>query len=247
MKKNYTLLLAFMLLMTTSFAQKGLNLGLNGQYTGITIVNQNSWGIGEEYDYAFTTGSSFGFDVGYNFTDEIGIYSGFGMMTLGQDYLDTYKHGENEVASEWERNVRLKYNVLPIMFKFTGSETRVNFIGGFGVMFAFLKEAEQTWTQDGSDYTEVFINEFTDKPFNMGAADVTDRFETMDIMVNLELGARIFIIDDLYVDATVNLAYGLKDINGADWQMEDTDGHYNASHNAFGGVKVGVGYVLFGE
>ena len=65
--------------------------------------------------------------------------------------------------------------------------------------------------------------------------------------VNLELGARIFVMDELYIDATLFGAYGLKDINAADWRIENNDGEYNGSHNAYGGIKVGVAYVLFGD
>ena len=243
MKKIYTLLLAIMLISTATMAQKGLSLGLNGEFTGITIINQNSWGNGHEYDYKFTTGSAFGLDVGYNFTDELGLYSGFGMMTLGQDYTDKYSEIPDGTESDWERTIRLKYNVIPVMLKFTGSETTVNFIGGFGILVAMLKQADQTWTKDGNDWT----GDIEDGNSNLGAKDVTNRYESTDIIINLELGARIFFIDNLYMDATINLGYGVKDINAEGWRIPDTGGAYSASHNAYGGIKIGIAYVLFGE
>lgn len=246
MKKTYTLLLALILILPASYAQKGLNIGLNGQYTAITIVNQNSWGNGHEYDYVVTNGNAFGFDIGYNFTNEVGFYTGFGMMTLGQDYSDLYKAEGSEVDSSWERTLRFKYNVIPIMFKFTGDENRVNFIGGFGMLYAMMKSAEQTWTQDGKPYTE-FLERSNGDSYELTAKDVTDRFEDTDIIVNLELGARIFVLNDLYIDATFNFGYGLKDINTAGWRMNNTDDMYSASHNAYGGFKIGVAYILFGE
>ncbi|NOR87301.1 MAG: outer membrane beta-barrel protein [Bacteroidales bacterium] len=241
MKNFYALLLALLLVVPATYAQKGLSLGLNGEFTGITIVNQNIWGYGPEYDYSLTNSSAFGFDVGYNFNDQMGVYSGLSFMTLGQDYIDSYDD------SEWERTLRFKYQVIPIMFKFSSSENTVNFIGGIGILFAMMKEAEQTWTQDGASYHETFVNPITGDDFDMGATDVTDRFEKNDIILNLELGARIFIMDELYVDATVNFGYGVKDINNSDWHIPNTDDTYNASHNAYGGFKVGVAYVLFGE
>lgn len=246
MKKVYTLLLALMFVAPASYAQKGLNIGLNGQYTTISIVNQNAWGNDREYDYAVTTGFAYGFDIGYNFTNEVGIYTGYGMMTLGQDYTDSYRPDGTDVKSDWERTLRMQYNVIPIMFKFTGDENRVNFIGGFGMLYAMMKSAEQTWTKDGNPYTE-FIEMPDDASYELTATDVTDRFEKTDIIVNLELGARIFVLNDLYVDATFNFGYGLKDINASDWQMNNNGGEYNASHNAYGGFKIGVAYILFGE
>lgn len=241
MKKIYVLILAFGMLAAVSYGQKGLNLGINGMSLSSSIVNQNTWGNGHEYDYKVSFGSSFGFDAGYNFNDNIGLYSGFWMMNLGQSYTDSYDN------SSWERKLKFKYNVIPIMFKFTGSESRVNFIGGVGILYAMMSKAEQTWTKDGAAYSELFENSITGKTFDIGATDVTDRYEKNDIILNLELGARIVIIENLYIDATLNFGYGIKDINAVEWQIPDSDGVYSPSHNAYGGFKVGVAYVLFGE
>ena len=251
MKKLYTLLFAMLLISSASFAQKGLNIGLNGSYNAVTIVNQNTWGASnssgdiQEYDYDLTFGTGFGLDVGYNFNDDLGIYSGFRTMSMGNNYHDSYTWSGKE--SEFDRKLKLSYNIIPITFKFTGSQSTVNFIGGVGVLIAMMKEAEQTWTKDGGQYSEIYMNEFTKEPYDIGATDVTDRFNSTDIILNLELGARIFIIDNLYVDATMNFGYGLMDINHKDWQMKNADGEYKASHNAFAGAKIGVAYVLFGE
>ncbi len=238
MKRIYTLLLAIMLIIPASYAQKGLSLGVNGEYTGITIINQNTWDTGREYDYTFTNAGAFGFDVGYNFTDELGIYSGFGIMTLGQDYTDAYAVVAGGEESNWERTLRFNYHVVPLMFKFTGSENTVNFIGGFGILYAVMKEAEQTWTKDGEPWNNAE---------GAGNTNVTERFNKKDIILNIEFGARIFVMDNLYIDATMNLGYGLTDINDEAWRTPNKDGMYNASHNAYGGIKVGVAYVLFGE
>ena len=247
MKKIYTLLLALMLVLPATYAQKGLSLGLNGEFLGTTIVNQNTWGNGHEYDYDISTGSAFGLDVGYNFNDKIGIYTGFSMMNLGQKYKDTYSTPGTTIESDWSRQLKFKYNVIPIMVKFVGSETTVNFIGGFGISIAMMKEASQIWTKDGADYHEIFENEFTGETFDMGAEDVTERFNKTDIFVNLEMGARIFFMDNLYMDATLNAGYGVKDMNQSDWQMKNKDGEYNPSHNGYIGAKIGIAYVLFGE
>lgn len=231
MKKIYTLLLALAIVLPASYAQKGLNIGANGAFISPSIVNQNSWGNGHEYDYEVTFTNSFGFDVGYNFTDNFGIYSGFWFMTLGQNYSDSYDD------ASWERELRFKYNTIPVMFKYTGIESSVNFVAGIGILYSMMSEASQTWTKDGNAWD----------PTDLGKADVTDRFESSDIILNAELGARIVVIDNLYVDATLNLGYGLKDINAADWQTPDNGGVYNASHNVYGGFKIGVAYVLFGD
>lgn len=243
MKRFFTIMLLLALVIPASYAQKGLNIGGHFMFLSSSIVNQNTWGNGKEYDYAITSNSSYGLDIGYNFNDNIGIYSGYWMMNLGQNYTDEYNDFEETTSSSFERNLMFKYNVIPVMFKFTGTETRVNFMGGFGVLFALMKDAEQTWTKNGNPYTQIS----EDETYEITAKDVTDRYETNDIILNLELGARIVIIENLYVDATLNFGYGLKDINAADWQTPNNDGVYSASHNAYAGFKVGVAYVLFGD
>lgn len=237
MKRFLTIMLLLALVIPASYAQKGLNVGGNFMYLSSFMVNQNTWGNGREYDFAATSNSSFGLDIGYNFNDNIGLYTGYWMMNLGQNYTDDYED------STWERNLKFKYNVIPVMLKFTGSETRVNFMGGFGILFAMMNDAEQTWLRDGSAYTQIS----EDESYEITAKDITDRYEKNDIILNLELGARIVIIENLYVDATLNFGYGLKDINAADWQIPNNDGVYSASHNAYAGFKVGVAYVLFGD
>ena len=236
MKRFLTIMLLLALVIPASYAQKGLNVGGNFMYLSSSIVNQNTWGNGREYDYKVTTNNSFGLDIGYNFNDKIGLYTGFWKMNLGQDYTDSYDE------SNWERSVNLNYNVIPVMLKFSGTDTRVNFMGGFGVLFAMMNEAEQTWLQDGNPYQE-----FNDNEEEITAKDVTNRFEKNDIILNLELGARILIIENLYIDATLNAGYGLKDMNAVEWQTPNSDGVYSASHNAYAGIKVGVAYVLFGD
>ncbi len=241
MKNFYTLLLALTFVVTASYAQKGLSLGVNGAYVNTNILNQNTWGNGHEYDYKLTFSFAYGFDIGYNFTDNLGLYTGFGFLNLGQDYTDSYD-GKN-----WERSLLFKYNVIPIMFKYTGSQARVNFVGGVGILYAMMKQADQTWTRDGAAYHEMGETINSKEEFDIGASDVTDRYTKNDIILNLEVGARIIIIDNLYIDALLNFGYGIKDINEPDYHFINKDGNYDPSHNAFVGFKVGVAYVLFGE
>jgi len=236
-----------LMLIPATYAQKGLQVGGNFTYLSSSIINQNVWGVGREYDYKLTFNSSFGLDVGYNFNEKMGIYTGFWMTTLGQDYTDEYALEGSETVSSWERSLKLKYNMIPVMLRFSNSLNRVNFLGGIGVSFAFLNKAEQEWLKDGSAYNETLENPITGKNFDVGASDVTDRFESSDIFLNVELGARIFVMDELYIDASLFGAYGFKDINAADWQIKNNDGEYIGSHNVFGGLKIGVAYVLFGE
>lgn len=222
-------------------AQKGLHLGANYMAVSSSIVNQNSWAIGHEYDYEFSFRNSFGIDVAYHFSDQIGIYSGYWFTELGQDYSDSYG------GSDWTRELHLKYNFIPVMVKFTGTKAKVNFLGGAGILIGTLNDGSQEWLQDGQPYDDIINNPITGDPFQPGAEDVTERFNKSEIMLNFDLGGRIGISDHLYLDATLNMAYGLTDINADDFQTSDPGGSYEPSHNAYGGIKLGLAYVLSGK
>lgn len=240
MKKLFTLLLIMALASPIVMAQKGLSLGANIMPLSSSIVNQNTWGNGHEYDYALTFNSSFGFDVGYSFTEQIGLYTGYWFTNFGQKYTDSYDD------SDFTRKLKFKYSVIPVMLRFSSSENTVNFLGGVGILIANMRQADQEWLKDGASFAQA--GETTEGTvFNIPADDVTDRYNKTDIAVNIELGARIIVIDNLYIDASLNFGYGLKDINAAEYQIKDSEGVYNASHNAYGGFKVGVAYILFGE
>ena len=133
------------------------------------------------------------------------------------------------------------------MVKFNGTNSTVNFIGGAGILLANLKEANQEWLRDGNTYVDNITNPITGETFDLGASDVTDRFAKSDILINLEVGARFLFGEKLFLDAELNFGYGLKDINAEDWQIENNEGIYDPSHNAFAGLKIGLAYVLFGD
>ena len=239
MKSFLTLLLAT-LLIPTIHAQKGLVVGANYMPLNTNIINQDTWGNGHEYDYLPTYSSSFGIDVGYNFSDNIGVSTGYWFTDLGQDYEDSYN------GSDWERRVKLKYTMIPIMAKFNGSKSKVNFLGGAGILIANLQEANQEWLRDGETFMQTITNPNTGETFDLGTSDVTERFASSDIFINLEVGARFLFGEKLFLDASLNFGYGLSDINAEDWQIPNNDGNYDPSHNAFAGLKIGLAYILLG-
>lgn len=239
--KSTVLVFFFLAIGTLTYAQKGFNVGANFAALSTNIINQNTWGIGREYDYEFTINTSYGLDVGYNFSDQMGIYSGIWFTTLGQDYSDNYN------GSAWERSVQLKYSMIPVMLKFTSTKAKVNFLGGVGVLIASLSEANQEWLRDGNPYVDNITNPNTGESFNPGEEDVTDRFNQSDIILNIDLGGRILLGTNLHLDLTLNMGYGFNDINAEDWQIPHLDGEYELSRNAFAGIKAGLVYVFAGK
>jgi hypothetical protein len=238
--KRLLTLAAFTLLAWNGYAQKGFLIGANAMPLNSNIINQNTWGNGREYDYKPTYNFSFGIDVGYNFSDNVGIRSGYWFTDLGQQYLDSYS------SSEWERTLTLKYNMIPVMLMFNGTGSKINFLGGVGVVIANLQEAQQEWLRDGQQYSEIIQNPITGDDFDLGATDVTERFNSSDLFISLDLGARVLLGEKLVLDATLDFGYGLTDINHEDWQIPNGSGVYDPSHNAYAGLKIGLAYLLFG-
>lgn len=226
--------------LSSGIAQQGFSIGVNFMPMSSNIVNQNTWGNGREYDYVATLRTSFGIDVGYSLSEHFGIYSGYWFTDLGQNYDDAY------LSSDWERELTFKYNMIPLMVKFNGTGNTVNFMAGAGVLLANLKEAQQEWLRDGAPYSQNINNPITGESFDLGEADVTDRYVKSDILINLEVGARFLFSEKLFLDASLNFGYGLKDINHEDWQIPNGEGIYDPSHNAFVGLRLGLAYVLFG-
>jgi outer membrane protein with beta-barrel domain len=240
MKKMVLILLVSIIIVPVSFAQKGAFVGVNGSLLSTNIINQNIWGSsgGFEYDYKITLKGSFGLDVGYNFSEKMGIYTGFWIMNMGQNYTGSQK------GIEWERELKFKYNAIPVMFRYYRTSSKIRLIGGVGFVFAMLNEGSQTWTCDGNKYSEIGKTIDNNKDFDLGDEDVTDRFKN-DIILNLELGGRKEITENIYLDATLNLGIGLLDINDEDYRFKDPEGNYEASHNFYGGLKVGIAYKIF--
>ncbi len=236
-----TLLLVCVAL-TTVTAQKAkhFEIGLQGGYGSVWIINQNNYGI-QEMDYEYTWGGGFNFQAGYNFNNNIGVFTEVGVLNQGQKYQDVL-HNE-----EVKRSVDLKYLNIPVFFKYSYGESRARFRLLVGPQFCFLQKAEQTYQVNGEDFSE----EKEDKDgnvFNVGSKDITERYNSMDIAIVLDLGADIFLVTDmLYLSAGARIFYGVTDINASAYQLDNYDGKYEPSHNAGVTFMLGLHYIIGGK
>ncbi len=225
----------------TAQKDKHFEIGLQGGYGSVWIINQNNYGL-PEMDYEYTWSGGFNFQAGYNFTENIGLFTEVGVLNLGQQYKD-----QGAANSEIARTVDLKYLNVPVFFKYSYGESRARFRLLVGPQFCFLQKAEQTYTINGND----FSYELQDKEgstFDAGASDITDRYNEMDIAFVLDLGADIFLITDmLYLSAGARMFYGLTDINASAYQLKNNDGNYEASHNAGVTFMLGLHYIIAGK
>jgi hypothetical protein len=175
-------------------------------------------------DYEYTWGGGWNFQLGYNFTENIGLFTEVGIMNQGQDYKDTW--GNQNV----QRSVKLKYLNIPLFFKYSYGESRARFRLLVGPQFGLLQKAEHNYTFDGED---------------QGTEDITDRFNSSDISIVLDLGADIFVVEGmLYLSAGARMFYGLADINAEAYQVGD---NYESSHNAGVTFMLGLHYIIAGK
>ena len=204
------------------------------------IINQNNYGL-NEMEYEYTLGTAFNLQVGYNFNSNIGLFAEVGTRSQGQDYSDTWNN-KNDI----KREVSLSYLTVPLLFKYSYGESIARFRLLVGPEISFLQKAEQVYTFDGKSMEGKF--EITDKDghtFDPAAKDITDRYNSMDVSAVIDLGADIFIIQEVfYISAGARFYYGLMDINASAYQIENKEGKYEASHNAGIMFDLGFHYVI---
>ncbi|MCX6248971.1 MAG: outer membrane beta-barrel protein [Bacteroidetes bacterium] len=240
MKKFYFAIVASLLLASfPTFAQKGLYLGVAVSANSVWITNQNNYGL-PEMDYSTTFGMAENINVGYDFTNHLGLKIEFGLNRIGEKYHDTK---DTITGMEtFAREVKLDYFNIPVLFKYRTGGKIVKFYVAVGPQFNFLRTATQTYTKDGVPFSTVLTN-LAGKKFDAGAEDIKDRYNAMDIVARMDLGINIMIIQHLMIDFGFTCGYGLKDLNASDYKMGDfSSGVYHPSHSVFGGLTLGVGW-----
>ena len=245
--------------LSSVYSQIGPNLSLEGSLLFTGISTENTWS-----HYSFnkkpTLGSKFAIEFGYNFTNEWGIYTGFGFMNLGQNYkrepiIKDYGILILEDSSAWDREVSLDYFMFPLMFKTIKHGNKVDFIFGGGINLAILYRANQLVVLNGSDYNSldgsggiildgIVLNDsnimVVDGSYQLSTwtdKEVTNRFKSLDIILNLETGLRFAFWENVYIDILANVGFGLTDINIEERKLPDN----GSSHNLYGGLKLRFG------
>lgn len=223
-------------------------VGGDAAYFLTTIVNQNDYGF-SELDYEFTGNPTFGLSIGYAGYNKHHVQTGVKLLKLGQKYsskLDDVTHS---------RNVELNYIMIPLSYKMVFGDTETNSyatraffsIGGY---VALLNRAETTWSLDGKEVSLVDfyqsqngnILEIAQLAGGSDLEDDKDQFESVDFGVTASVGFRTFITEGLAINLEFLGGYGLGDMNAEDWRLKNSSGDYDASHNAFGGVQLGLHY-----
>lgn len=237
MKKIYSALVAFLLIASIpAIAQKGLYFGVAGTASSTWITNQNNYGL-PEMDYISTVGIGGNINVGYDFTNSLGVKLEIGLATMGQKYKD--KQGD----STFNREVKLKYLTIPVLFKYRTGGSIAKFYIAIGPQFNMLMTGKQTYTLNDKPFVDT-LKTVSGKRFQVGLDDVKERFSSSDIFARMDLGVEITVVKHLMIDLGLTLGYGLMDMNATDYRLPDHSGKYHPSHDVFGGVNLGVNWRL---
>ncbi len=243
MKKYLVIVTAVIMISSlNSFGQKGKELifGVGGAITSVWIQNQNFYGE-PEIDYGPKMGYAFTFNFGYNFTEKISVVAEFQYSAQGQKYdgkqsFDGHKY-------DTKRSIDLQYFNIPVFAKYSFGTGNAKFRFMIGPQFSFLNEATQNYTRDGKTIgtTKTDLN---GKSFVTDAKNIKDRFVNTDISIAIDLGADIYLSKKFFINAGFRVNYGFKDINDPAYRLNDIDGEYSPSHNAWAGLYVGINYIL---
>ena len=240
MKKTFAVFtLALLFLAGPLVAQKQFYFGLAGTGLSSVITNQNNYGLPFEMDYKVTLGAGGNVNIGFDFNNHVGLKLELGYAKLGQQYKDTH----NDTI--YTRNVKLNYLQIPLLFKFrTGGEV-ARFYLMAGPQFNILLSASQEYFKHDSVFTRKGYPNWN-KPTEIGESTITDRYNVLDIMGRLDFGVDITVAKNLFLNVGLTMAYGFMDINATAYQnpLKNPTYTYNASHNIYGGLNVGINYML---
>jgi hypothetical protein len=225
-------------------AQKGLEVGVFVQPQNTWIMNQEDFDAGSEIDFRPTFGVSSGLNVGFNFTDNIGIRSGFTFLSSqGMNY-------KSDVGAGYEPSVKMNYMKVPLMLKFNSDPSAsTSFLFTAGVNLGFLTSAksegfpEANTIQGAVDLATLAFR--APNAFVIGNDDdLTDAYKGFDIQPQIGLGLQANLTNNLNLNFLFTAAYSLGDIEE---ESKKPGGRESSANHLLGGFQIGVNYVLFGE
>jgi len=223
MKKLVLIAAAFILMLPSAFAQKGLHAGLKVTPISTWMFNSSDSDEGGEFDYRSTFGYMVGATVDYHFTDGFGLGADFLYSSQGQGYKSTI------LGAELEGVRSVKYLKIPILLHFnTNSEEVVYFQGTFGPQFGLLLSAED------------------DVPV-LGPVDITDSYQKLNIGLVLSFGLGFNVHENFKIHAGLRFDGAFADAEDKDsayWLTQPGGADREVTRNVTGGVELGFIYVL---
>ena len=258
--RKITLFAVALLAANLSFAQKGLEVGVEFTPCYTMILNDEDFAAGDELNFRGTFGYNTGLSLGYNFNDGIGLTSGIIYSQQGQNYttaIDGIAKSEQDMF-----NRTLSYIRVPLLLKFNSDPTASSgSFFRFGPHFDFLQGASYEYTsnnargaivsgllaQDRVSLTK--DSEFKDLSiYRKAVFGVTLEFggsaninEYMKFTFMLHLSGNLNSED---VGAKEAASPGIAPLRTPLMYSLDTAGNRSAAYNVMGGINVGFRYTI---
>lgn len=245
MKKFSLLVFAMMCLTSGLFAQKGIEVGINGTATSPWILNDEDFAEGENLDFRFNYGFNVGASLGFNLTDNFGISTGITYVSGGQRYITAYENVAK--ADQITSRMDLRYIRVPVLFKFNG-DINASTSGFFriGPHFDFIQKALYT-TDNIPPLLGVDRNIKTDFLNDVGSYKV---YNKSVVGLTLEMGSQFALAENLKFVLAFQLAGSLSNIEGEDAKRYfATSGtilspERSKAWHVSAGITLGVNYVI---
>lgn len=230
--KNLTLFLAALLLAGHTFGQSGLEITA-GYTPGISfILNDNDLAAGKDLNYQVSYGQQLGVTVGFNFTEKIGVLTGFGLANINQNYI-----ADLPLISKKDQprsNRQLTYVRIPLMVRIGGDPSAsTSAFFRFGPHFDFLSGAVGNVNVAG-------------QKTGINYRDFNESFNNVVVGLTMEVGGRIRISDVMGVLLLFHLESSLTNPEGkkANLYFKSKAGERAPSWNVMPGLNVSFQYVL---
>jgi hypothetical protein len=247
--RKITLFAVALLAANLSFAQKGLEVGVEFTPAVTFILNDEDFAEGEALNFKGTFGYNTGLSVGFNFTEGLGISSGLLLSRQGQNYVTDYAGVAKADQAEFSRN--LTYVRLPLLLKFNSDPTASS--GSyfrFGPHFDFLSGARYKYENNATIGIDRDVNLLKDSPYsdleiyNKFVFGVTLEFGgSANINENLKLTFMLHMSGNLNSegkDAALLSALGIRYPN----TITTSSVERQSAYNVMGGLNVGLRYCI---
>jgi opacity protein-like surface antigen len=200
---------------TTSFAQKGFHIGVQGA-PQLSMMNNADNKDDKTIELTPAFGVSFGINGGYNFNKNMGIATEVVYSIQGQKYT----------VAGVDMTQRVNYLKVPVLFSYnTNPASKVMFTAKAGPQIG-IKLSSKVNDGDG----ETIID------------DTNEKFEDLTFGATAGAGARINLAKNLFLDAGLRFDYAFTNAENEDYIGYPTGRATTYNMNA--GVEVGLKYFL---
>jgi hypothetical protein len=239
-----------------SFAQKGIELGVEFTPAATLILNDEDFAAGDDLNFQGTFGYNVGLSVGYNFNAGLGLASGILYSQQGQNYITAFDGVAKSDQDVFNRS--LSYIRVPLLLKINSDPTASSgTYFRFGPHFDFLSGAKYSYDSknlgtsllDISDVSLLNDSDYKDlNIYNKFVFGITLEFggsaninEHMKITFMLSLSGNLNSEGDQVADAA---SYGSILTRTPLKYAFDSAGGRSAAYNVMGGLNVGFRYTI---